>query len=250
MDEQLRNLAIKVLQTVRPLVQEPNAQNTDFSDITLGILRNSFAALRDILLLSENLDTGNSALDLARKMIENMVSVDYMFLKGKEQMAHRFKEYISVQLHDEFEFLKSIGANFTQEEDERLQEINSDYAQLETQTKKDQSWAGRSTEGMLEDLYEKEKVSNFDFSRLGRAYIHGCQQNHLNPLTISLHGTEDSNAASSLQNLKEAHFCGAITLIRLSHRYIGEVSEINSARSHQEIAAELTRLFESMNAQT
>ncbi len=32
-----------------------------------------------------------------------------MLWKGKEEMAERFQKYLAVQVHDEIEFLKSIG---------------------------------------------------------------------------------------------------------------------------------------------
>jgi len=46
---------------------------------------------------------------LTRKIIEYGISVEYMLWKGKEEMAERFQKYLAVQVHDEIEFLKSIG---------------------------------------------------------------------------------------------------------------------------------------------
>ena len=91
MDQKLRELMERALKVTTPLAEAAASHDTKFLNVLLGIYRVSFSTLRDIYYLSLNDETGASALDLTRKIIEYGVTVEYMIWKGKEKMAERFQ---------------------------------------------------------------------------------------------------------------------------------------------------------------
>src|SRR6185503_4554136 len=134
MDQKLEEIIERTLKTTTPLAQASASHDTKFLNVLLGIYRVSFTTLRDIYYLSLNEETGSSALDLTRKIIEYGISVEYMIWKGKEKMAKRFQKHMYVEVHQQLEFLRSIGQNL-EELKIGIEEIESNYNSLNSKSK-------------------------------------------------------------------------------------------------------------------
>src|SRR3989339_2046983 len=109
MEQKLKDILKKTLKVTEPLVNAGTSSDAKFMNVILGIYRVSFGTLRDIYYLSDNEDTGSSALALTRKIIEYGIAIEYMLWKGKEKMAEQFQTHLHKEIHDEIKFLKFIG---------------------------------------------------------------------------------------------------------------------------------------------
>ena len=250
MDEQLKALLVQTLTATQPLAEAASVSDARFLVTLLGIYRVSFATLRDIDELASDEGTGPSMLDLARKIMEHGISVEYMILKGKEKMAERFQEYLTVQAHDEIEFFKSIGqdpAHLSPDLQINVADVEKNYAALSKDTRDRKTWAGQSVEGMLADLHKAGALNDFDASRIGIGYVWGSRLNHPNPLVV--HGylePEEHRLANSFYS-RLAILMALSFHLRLATRLIDESRFNASSNIYPEVATEIQAIQTELN---
>ena len=250
MDQKLKELLECVLHNTQPLAEAAVTHNTKFLNVLLGIYRVSFATLRDIYYLSSYEEAGSSALDLARKIIEHGITVEYIIMKGKEKIAERFQNYLWVQVHDEIEFLKSIGQNQSDLDEELklgVAETEKEYTALKEETKKDKTWGGRSIDGMLEDLSKVKALRYFDFSWLSRAYIWGSRLNHPNPFVVRGYLAQEDQKVADEFYLRQAMFMAIVIHLRLTTRYIDEIRILSQQNIHQDLADKISAIYQELD---
>ena len=250
MDQKLKELLEQVLRDTQPLAETAATHDTKFLNVLLGVYRVSFTTLRDIYYLSSYENAGSSALDLARKIIEHGITVEYIIMKGKEDTAKQFQDYLYVQVHDEIEFLKSIGQNpadLNKELKLGANETEKEYDAPNQKIKKNKTWAGRSIDGMLEDLYNAKALGDFDFSRLGRAYIWGSRLNHPNPFVVRGYLEQEDQKATDEFYLRQAMFMAIVIHLRLTTRFIDEIRILSQQNIHQNLADKISAIYQEID---
>lgn len=251
MDQKLKELLERALRDTQPLSEAAATHDTKFLNVLLGIYRVSFTTLRDIYYLSSHEEAGSSALDLARKIIEHGITVEYIIMKSKEDMAKQFQDYLWVQAHDEIEFLKLIGQNpadLSEELKLGVEETEKEYNALNQKIKKNKTWAGRSIDGMLEDLYAAKALRDFDFSRLGRAYIWGSRLNHPNPFVVRSYLAQEDQKVADEFYLRQAMFMAIVIHLRLTTRFIDEIRILSQQNIHQDLADKVSAMYQEIDS--
>lgn len=250
MEQQLKALLERTLVATQTLAQAAAVADTKFLVVLLGIYRISFATLRDIDHLAGNEGAGPSILDLARKIIEHGISVEYMLWKGKEEMAGRFQDFIIPQMHEELELLKLIGLDpgtLTPDLQIGIEDTEKKYAALSENTKKDRTWAGVSFEGMLQALTTARAIQTPDSPRLLSAYVWGCRSNHPNPfMTHAYLDPEELLVADTFSSRIGIAVALAVHL-RLTTRFIDESRLAVGSNIYPEIAAEVAAIQDDFN---
>ena len=250
-DKNLRGLLEKTLKTTTPLAEMGAEHDSRFLNVLLGIYRVSFSTLRDIYYLSLNEGTGASTLDLARKIIEYGISVEYMIWKGKDEKAEQFQQFMAVELHRSFEFLKSIGQDIAHESDDVLksgsEEYESEYASLPSKIQVRVNWAGLAVDKMIEQLHTAGQLRDFDSTRIGEAYVWGSRLNHVSPVVVNNLMAPDSTQVASGFYLRQAITFALIFHLRLSTRYIDEMRLLSKENVHRELADAVTKLRAEFN---
>jgi len=250
MNEKLKKLVERTLKATTQLAEVGSSHDTKFINVLLGIYRVSISTLRDIYFLSSDEETGASALDLTRKIIEYGVTVEYMIWKGKEKMAEQFQKHMWTEIHHELEFLKSIGKVIeTKDKDIEIgiKEAEKEYNYLNTKSKERINWAGLSVEKMVEELHTNGQLRDFDWSRIGQAYVWGCRLNHVSPYVVNKYmGPENAKSASDLY-LQMSLVFGILFHIRLTNRYIDEIRSLDNSNVFPEIASEIALIFKELD---
>ncbi len=251
MDKKLRDILERTLKTTTPLAEMGADHESPFLNVLLGVYRVSFSTLRDIYYLSLNDGTGASALDLARKIIEYGITVEYMIWKGKEEKAEQFQKFMFVELHNTFEFLKSIGQDVSEHSDEvfksTAQDYEKEYASLKSDIKKRRSWAGLSIDEMFEQMHDAGQLKDFDFSRLGEGYVWGSRLNHVSPVVVKNMMDSEATKTASDFYLRQAITFALIFHFRLSTRYIDEMRFLSGENVHAELADAIVALRDEFN---
>lgn len=250
MDDKLKQLLERLLRATVPLAEAPASSDTKFLPTLLGIYRVSLSTLRDIYYLSQNEDSGLNILDLARKITEYGISVEYMLFKGKEEMATRFQDHLWTQTHQEFTFLKSIGEDESKWEAEiknGAEEAEERFAGLNHDARERRTWAGKDLDSMLKELYDNGALKYFDHSRIGQMYVWGSRANHPNPfIVINYLENEDQKVSNNF------YFrLGIVTAlsfhIRLTTRLIDEIRSLSGKNDHQEVTDNVLAIYEEMD---
>ena len=250
MDKQLKVIIERTLVATQPLAEAATVADTKFLTVLLGVYRISFTTLRDIDHLASSGDAGASILDLTRKLIEHGISIEYMLWKDKEEMAERFQNYLTVQIHEELELLKTIGQDPTTVSAELeigVEDAEKEYEALDADTKKDKTWAGRNFEGMLEDLKKAGVIKGADSPRLLSAYVWGCRLNHPNPFVV--HGYLDKgqyDVASNFYSRLGIVMALAVHL-RLTTRFIDESRSAVGSGIYPEVALAISAIQTDLN---
>jgi hypothetical protein len=114
-------LARRLINTTTQLVLGPNTYTSIFARAIEGTFRRDYLTLYTMLLLTERDDPaarrafGDSCLDLSRRVIEDLISLEYMIFKGKEKYALKFFEYQAIEAKQDLDFLEAIGAPIDEE---------------------------------------------------------------------------------------------------------------------------------------
>lgn len=250
MDSRLLELLERTLKATTFLAENAANGGGKYLTTLLGIYRVSFTTLRDIYYLSQNEGTGANILDLSRKIIEHGVAVEYMLLKGKEEMAERFQKYLAVQTHEELELMRAVGVDPAETSEElriNVEQAEAEYAALNSATRQDKNWAGRKFEDMLSDLTNAGAINAADSPRLVSSYVWGCRVNHPNPLAV--HGYLDSDESKAADTFY-SRLGIAMSLaghLRLATRLIDESRLAAGTDIYPEETAVIAKIQEDLN---
>ena len=239
MEQQLKALIERTLNATHPLAEAGAVADTKFLAVLLGIYRVSFTTLRDINRLASGDDAGPNILGLTRRMIEHGISIEYMILKGKEEMATRFQDYITVQMHEELELLKSVGFNsstLSAELQINVAETEKAFAALPSGTKKDRSWAGINFEGMLSAVAGAGVIPAEDSPRFLSAYVWGCRANHPNPLMTHTYLDISESKALEIFSTQLGLVMALAVHLKLTTRLIDAAREAVGSNVYEEMA--------------
>ncbi len=158
----------ELLDLVNPLATNHHPPDgNQFLNIFEGIYRrNVFSLLSVRFLATKNELFGDKALDLVRAMIEDTVAIEYMVAFGKRRLARKFKRFLSVQMHEELEFVRRLGLNpvgllgFSVEDikdiDRKYKKVKKEFTHRPSGTDL-HSWIGMDVDKMLVILAEAIK---------------------------------------------------------------------------------------------
>lgn len=133
----ITTLARKLLDTTHPLVIGPNAYKSVFAKVVEGTLRRDYLTLLTTVYLAEHDEPemqtafGNSCMDLSRRVLEDLISLEYMLFKDKEAYAKKFFDYKAVEEKLDIDFFEATGVAI----DQQLQQIKETTDQAYDQVK-------------------------------------------------------------------------------------------------------------------
>jgi hypothetical protein len=176
----------KIVDTIETLKQPY------FPTVLLAILRRDYPVLHTMNLLKDDEMSGDSIIDLSRRLFEDMISVEFMILKGKEKYAQKFIEFSTVERWNDLQYLKKIGA----EQDKNMEEeIERDFLLVKDKFMfKDEvarSWAKMQVDKMLELFVKEGKIDNVMLANLSQGYIVGNRKNHLSSYDTQIFADKD-----------------------------------------------------------
>lgn len=167
-------LARKLLNTTHQLVVGPNTYKTQFARVVEGVLRRNYLTLFTMVYLAEHNKPemrtafGNSCMDLCRRVLEDIISLEYMIFKGKESQAEKFFDYRAVEAKHDIDFLEAAGAAIDQQlkstTDQEYGRVKRNFLDTSSRTKK-KAWSELteflSSHGKIDQQTEREIEEEF-----------------------------------------------------------------------------------------
>src|SRR6266568_3457493 len=107
-------LARKLLNSTYQLAMGPNTYKSVFAQVLEGTFRRDYLTLYTMLYLTEHSQPeqrrafGDCCLDLSRKVLEDLVSLEYMLLRGKEAYAKKFLDYYHIEAKRDSDYLEAV----------------------------------------------------------------------------------------------------------------------------------------------
>lgn len=246
---EIKGLMDKLLKATKPLAEtHPKVDKKHhYVRVIEGFYRRNHFTLLAIRYLADAPALADSAVVLARKMTEDIISIEYMLLKGKERMAKRFQDFFYIQAHQEIEQRKRLGYEIPSEKEmaklnERVEKLKPEFWH-EKSNDFMHSWSGKSAEQMWVELANKKVFGKHDIHSVLLGYTYGSWKNHPNPADVLTYMTNELRNTFSDSALKQATILGMMDYIRLTTRYIDEIRQIKQKDVYEDINKVVKEVF-------
>ncbi len=217
---------IKVfLDKTHTIAKGPLKYRSQFSRIVHGTFRRDYILLGTIHFLSGQaaemyFTFGNSCMDLARRPFEDMISLEFMKLKGKESMAKKFMDFEKVEAMRDISYLKSkdfpIEAKFESKIMEDFEKVKKRFSDKRSLDGVRRSWAGVDVETMVSDLLDANIISQDEISTLLQVYQRGCYKNHFSPSDIHAFLSNDLYELNSKSDIDLALLSSYSSVVKIA----------------------------------
>ncbi|MBI2598757.1 hypothetical protein HYW40_00845 [Candidatus Curtissbacteria bacterium] len=246
---EIKDLMDKLLKATHSLAEtHPKVDKTyHYVRVIEGFYRRNHFTLLAIRYLADAPALADSAAVLARKMTEDVISIEYMLLKGKEEMAKRFQDFFYIQAYQEIEHRKRLGYEIPPEEE--LVKLMGRVEKLKPQFWHEKSndfmhsWSGKSAEQMWVELAKKKVFGKHDVHSVLLGYTYGSWKNHPNPVDVLTYMTNELRNTFSESALKQATILSMMDYIRLTTRYIDEIRQIKQKNVYEDINKVVKEVF-------
>lgn len=179
-----------------PLATGPNKHKSHFGKILEAIFRKGYFTLQTIVILADMGEKdeqlhpvfGGSILDLSRRVMEDMLYMEYVNEKGKEKYSKQFSDYIPIEQKSDLDFLQKMGVEIDKEVATRVTE---EYNKTPQKLRDRDNWAGQSVEQIIEWLTNKGKLQGADRETILKLYVAGNRKNHTSPGDILNHSMQE-----------------------------------------------------------
>jgi len=222
---------------IHPIIVGPNRyKDVYFGPVIEGALRRGYLTLRTILFLSERPEQehiiyGDSCMDLSRKVVEDLITLEFMLLKNKTKQSIKFKLYKAVERMRDLNLLQKMGAHeptnvvkFTHEE---FQKVKNKFKDKRNEDGVTNTPFGLGVEGMIDELLKNNKLDESGRSTLGLIYILGCRTNHFSPTSIFDHSSHVLLENSSKNYIDMSLLFTFTAVVKIALRFFDEIENIN-----------------------
>lgn len=223
---------------IHPIILGPNRyKDVSFGPIIEGSLRRDYLTLRTILLLSERPEIehivyGDSCMDLSRKVVEDLITLEFMVLKNKTRQSNKFKLYKAVERMRDLNLLQKMGAHepdnvveFTHDE---FQKVRNKFKDKRNEDGVTNSPFGLGVEGMIDELLKNGKLDEPGHSTLGLIYILGCRTNHFSPTSIFDHSSHALLENSSKNYIDMSLLFVLTAVVKIALRFFDEIENLDN----------------------
>lgn len=194
-----------------------------------GVFRKNYVRLQGIQMLVEHTTTSNVAMEVTRNMVEDIVGIEYMKLKGAEQYAEKFFKYWAVHYYH-LTHRTHQGDEISQDE---AKEAESRYNALPATVRNRKNWAGSDVATQLQAVFDSEALSQSDANMVEIAYTTGSLKTHFNPydLMAYLHG--DYFESTSDLALRMSLVFAISSQVRMTTKYVDAINSDNNNENYK-----------------
>lgn len=252
--ERFKPLLLQLLDISHKLVVGPNTKTSEFAEVLEGTFRRDYVVVLAILKLSEDQDGNRSVfgevcMGLTRRLIEDVVSIEYILLKGKKEMAKKFKAFRGIELKRDLEYLRSAGIPPSEKTSKTIEDCYGKAVNLFGGRNDPQFWnhrrlwAGVGTRKMILELTDAGLLS--DLEQISTIHMYGTTSGrlHFSPSGVLDYIYEDLFDNSNKHNLDLCIFVATSALSKLAMRFVNEIkTDEETHKAVLNIWRETTRL--------
>jgi len=239
----------KLLDATHPLViQVPMGQSV-FLRVLETTYRRAYHTLAAINLLSQDNILGGPASILTRTLLEDSISIEYMLANDKEEKAQRFRDFYYIQAKQDNKFIKSQGLDNDPQIKESIDTIESEFKRVKPSfINKNgdllRSWDGKDVDRLLNEIdkIKPPRISSRDIKTIARSYLIFNRRTHFNPIDMTTYFNQKAIELSYKTSMMESLPVAIGTYVRLTTRYIDEISYNAGKNMYQDIAKRANEL--------
>lgn len=191
--KKLQELIDQFIDGTNQLARGPLKYISKLGPIAHGAFRRDYLTLETIYLLSKKPPErftvfGNSCMDLFRRTFEDMIALEYMSFKGKDNMADKFMAFKAVEAMRDISYLKKAGypidPKFEKEIIEDFEKVRKRFEDKRSPDGVRRTWAGVDIEIMVQELLTAGVIKADKSRVLLQTYQASCYKNHFSPTDI------------------------------------------------------------------
>lgn len=222
----------KFLGVSHPLATGPNKFKIPkpyFGTILESVFRKGYFTLQTMVILADEVEQdnqlgvvfGGSILDLSRRVMEDMLYMEYIKENGKEKYSKQFFDYVPIEQKDDMDFLLRSGVHIDQE---IIDNTNEKYELAPKKLKSRHNWAGQSVEQIIEWLTGKGRLPDGDKETVLRLYIAENRKNHTSPSDILDHMKQEWLTGAAERDIELGLMVTHGALVRIGLHLIDEIN--------------------------
>ena len=234
---------LSTFNTTSCLLNNSHNNLDDFTIVLQGILRKDYYKLKSIMILCDSEFTGDAVLDLSRGLLEDMISIEYIKLKGEDKMSKKFITYSIIEHKQQIDFLIRNKGKVDKNE---VEKANKDYNEVKDIFRRStqqisHSWAMCNIEEMIEELFKKNVLQSFEKDMILQAYKMGNKKNHLSPLDILSYTSQEFRAIELNVSINTGLFFSLISFLKIASEFSVKVDNHEVTKKITEILLDLNK---------
>jgi hypothetical protein len=184
------------LSVSHPLATGPNKRNSRFGKILEGVFRKGYFTLQTIVVLADIVEKdeqsriifGGSILDLSRRVMEDMLYMEYINDKNKEKYSKQFYDYIPIEQKSDLDFMQKSGVKI---DEEITAEVDKKYQKSPKKLRDRHNWSGLSVDDLIVWFTQNGQLKGSEKETILKLYVAGNRKNHTSPSDILDHSKQE-----------------------------------------------------------
>jgi len=230
---------------VRPLVAA-SIKTESFDSLlfeTINRIQHTGNCIKSIIETDQG--QGDNAFALARKSIEDYVSIKYIFSKGREKYTKKFYDHSNVELKQLYILAKDSGFIDLNKRKPYIETLK-DLFKNPLKEKGNKTWAGISIDDMMKSLSERGDWDHRTYSLFQAQYLFSCRLLHFSPDDLSRYAeAENINPISERNNCLVALDCVIFPFYDLIRIILSELGQSNILENYIVYIARIEDIYKS-----
>lgn len=219
------------LDETHKLAVGPIKYKSRFGSIVHGTFRRDYILLGTVHFLSKQaaemyFTFGNSCMALSRRPFEDMIALEYMKMKGKEEMSKKFIDFEKVEAMRDIMYLKQKGFPVDMKFEAKIvkdfDSVKNRFADKRSSDGARRSWAGVDIETMISELLDFNVIKQDEILTLLQVYQRGCYKNHFSPSDIHAFLNNDLYEINSKSDMELSLICTLSSVVKIAQILISE----------------------------
>ena len=217
--EKLKKEAEELVNLIESTLNSTKLPENENSTTFLAILIKDLTIFKVVLKLIDFNDTGAACMILGRTIVESVIAVEFMKLKGMDKMLTKFRLFEFAEAKHDIDYLRRVGMNV---EDLNPTEIEAKFKENINEFERKpgeawRSWAHTDFDGMVEELLKSRHLSSDGFQTILSTYIQGSRMVHLSPQNIKFYILGESIMYKrNMNNTRLAFISSVFSILRIA----------------------------------
>lgn len=222
----IKSALSELLKALHPLANDNPAPDSKsrYLRVLEGAFRKNYIRLQAIEKLVEFETTSNPAMEITRNMVEDVVGLEYMRIKGAKKYAEQFFRFWTVHYYQLTH--QSIKGDLGIPDTE-AKEAERRFNKLPKKLRENKNWAGTNFETQLDFVLKSGEMNKRDASLIEIAYKVGSLNSHFNPYDIMSYLDNHYFEISNKSSLRMSLVFAVSSMVRITTRYVDEINESN-----------------------
>lgn len=240
----------EMIATVLPLSEDDPLGHvpSELYRLSRSILRKNLMRAQCVLVLSGFQKMGDGALEIARNMLEDVISLNYILIsQDPVKSTHVFYEFRWVQMMQDYRYYKKLKGYKPSDSIASVKIIKAEhkrvlatYPEFKKGNSEAVSWSPVGFDSMAASIARSPHYSKEDIDNIKRIYLKGSRKTHFNPEDMLNYFDQEAWDKASTEATRNALLACGSALNSLTLRYNDVINSYDDKLSRYDISEMLS----------